>query len=243
LPGVVSVPTEVIQTYRDGMSGEPDIAQVAKLLADPSRAAICLALLDGRFRTAGGLARAAQVTASTASEHLGRLLQGGLVELACQGRHPLLPTSGGEVAAALEALGVLAHPTPVRSLRQATASTRLRAGRTCYDHLAGRLGVALTDALIVTSIITAEFAVTDLTPLDGLDLRLPPGRRPLLRPCLDWTERCYHAAGALPAALTTRLLDLEWIVRVADTRAIRVTDAGRHHLADIFGEHLLDIAA
>jgi DNA-binding transcriptional ArsR family regulator len=140
-PGSFRCPPKRSRRTVTGMSGEPDIAQVAKLLAGPSRADICLALLDGRFRTAGELARAAQVAASTASEHLGRLRKGGFVEVASQGRHRYYRLAGAEVAAALEALGVLARATPVRSLRQAKASRRLRAGRTCYDHLAGRLGV------------------------------------------------------------------------------------------------------
>ncbi len=127
-------------------------------------AAICLALLDGRFRSAGELARAAEVTAPTSSEHLGKLLAGRIVLDARQGRHRYFRLAGPDVAAALEALGILAGTAPVRSLRQANASQRLRAGRTCYDHLAGRLGVTLTDALIATGVLTTDHSVADLTP-------------------------------------------------------------------------------
>jgi DNA-binding transcriptional ArsR family regulator len=226
-----------------GAVSGPDIAQVAALLGDPSRAAMCLALLDGRFHTAGELAGAAGVAASTASEHLGRLLDGGLVEATRQGRHRYFRLAGPDVASALEALGVLARPTPVRSLREATTDRRLRAGRTCYDHLAGALGVALTDALATLGVITPEFALSDLTPLAGLDLALPAGRRPLLRPCLDWTERRHHAAGALPAAMTGRFLELAWLERVAGSRAVRVTSTGHPHLCEIFGADALTTAA
>ena len=239
---LASAPAEPMETYGGAVSGSPDIAQVAALLGDPSRAAICLALLDGRFHTAGELAHAAGVAPSTASEHLARLLDGRLVHATRQGRHRYYGLAGPDVAAALEALGVLARPTPVRSLRQATTDRRLRAGRTCYDHLAGALGVALTDALVGLGVITPGFGLGDLAPLADLDLALPSGRRPLVLPCLDWTERRHHAAGALPAAMTRRFLDLEWLERVPGSRAVRVTDVGRPHLTEIFGEHALTAA-
>lgn len=218
------------------MRGDADVAAAAKLLADATRAAFCLALLDGRFRTAGELARAGGVSASTASGHLARLLTGGLVEVTSQGRHRYFRLAGPEVAAAVEALAVLAPVGPVRSLREATATRTLREGRTCYDHLAGRLGVAVTDSLVTAGVLTKELARADLSPLAPLDLTLSAaGRRPLARPCLDWTERRYHAAGTLPAALTTRLLDLGWLHRLGSRRAVRLSRDGEEGLAALLG--------
>jgi DNA-binding transcriptional ArsR family regulator len=235
-----SVPTEVSDPYGGRVIGEAQIADVARLLGDPTRAAMCTTMLDGRFHTAGELARAAGVAPSTASEHLGRLLDGGLVEATRQGRHRYYRLSGPDVAAALEALGVLAAAAPVRSLRAATASERLRAGRTCYDHLAGELGMAVTERLVTAGVLGGDLAVRDLGPLAPLGLELAPtapsGRgRPLVRPCLDWTERRHHVAGALPAAFTARLLELGWLRRLPTPRAVRLTDAGHEGLAALLG--------
>jgi DNA-binding transcriptional ArsR family regulator len=226
-----SVPTETGTPYREDMPGDADIAAVAGLLADRSRAAICQALLDGRFRTAGELARVAGVAASTASEHLTRLLTGGLVEVIRQGRHRYYRLAGPNVAAAIEALGSLAPALPVRGLRDSTAGAALRAGRTCYDHLAGELGVAITGGLIAAGVLTPDLAVADLTPLRPIGVTVPPaGRRPLSRPCMDWTERCYHAAGTLPTALTNRLFQQGWLQRIGHGRAVRLTADGRAQL-------------
>lgn len=216
------------------MSGDADVAAVAALLGDRARAAICMALLDGRSRPAGELAQLAGVTASTASEHLGLLRGGGLIEVAARGRHRYYRLAGAEVAAAVEALSVLADPLPVRSLRQSGASERLRAGRTCYDHLAGRLGVAVTDALVSRGVLTPELGVADPAPLGrlGVPVTSPSTRRPVVRACLDWTERRHHVAGALPAALTERLFELGWLRRPDAGRAVCLTAPGRQGLAD-----------
>lgn len=215
------------------MSGDADIAAIARLLGDGTRAAMCTALLDGRYWTAGELARHASVARSTASEHLSHLVGAGLLQACQQGRHRYFRLAGPAVAAALEALAVLSPATPVRSLRQASAANALRQGRTCYDHLAGRLGIAMTDALITSGVITGEFAVRDLAPLAPLDLHLPNTARPIVRSCMDWTERQHHAAGALPAALTARLLQLGWLSRMNQRRAVRLTAAGTDGLAEL----------
>lgn len=213
------------------MPGDADIAAVAGMLADRSRAAICQTLLDGRFRTAGELAQAARITPSTASEHLARLLAGGFVEVTRQGRHRYHRLAGADVAAALEALGALAPSMPVNSLRESSAGAALRVGRTCYDHLAGQLGVSVTEGLVRTGVLNSDLAVQDVGPLESVGIVLPHGsRRPLVRPCIDWTERCYHVAGALPAALTTTCFERGWITRVGRGRAVRLTDAGRVEL-------------
>jgi DNA-binding transcriptional ArsR family regulator len=197
-------------------------------------------LLDGRFRPAGELARLAGVSASTASEHLNRLREGGLVEVTPGGRHRYYSLAGPHVAAAIEALNVLATPAPVRSLRQAAAGERLRAGRTCYDHLAGRLGLQVTDALVVADVITPDLAMGDPAPLAELDLDMTSSRhRPAARPCLDWTERRHHVAGTFPAALTARLLELGWLNRPDPGRAVRLTSDGRHRLAELLSSPTL----
>lgn len=219
------------------MPGDADIAAAAGVLADRSRAAICQTLLDGRFRTAGELARAAAITPSTASEHLARLLAASFVEVTRQGRHRYYRLAGPDVAYALEALGALAPSTPVNSLRESAAGAALRVGRTCYDHLAGQLGVAVTQGLVRVGVLTPDLAVANLAPLESIGIVLPhASRRPLVRPCVDWTERCYHVAGALPAALTAALFERGWLTRVGHGRAVRLTGAGRVELHWLIGQ-------
>jgi hypothetical protein len=140
------------------------------------------------------------------------------------------------VAEALEALAFLSPVTQVTSLRRSQATDALRAARTCYDHLAGHLGVELGAALIRRRILTADFGVGDLSLLEEMAVELPPrGSRPFARPCLDWTERRFHAAGALPAALLRRLFALGWLESAAVPRAVRVTASGWRGLRDQFG--------
>ncbi|HEX5597552.1 MAG TPA: winged helix-turn-helix domain-containing protein, partial [Micromonosporaceae bacterium] len=172
----------------------PGLARLAGLLADDTRAAFCLALLDGRAWTAGELARYASVTPPTATEHLNRLVAGGLLTERRQGRHRYLQLAGPHVAHLLEEL--TAHldpaPQPVRSLRGATVSAALARARTCYDHLAGRLGVEITEGMTRTGLLqqSTGFALTDdgmawLTERLGADpADLRRTRRPLVRPCL-----------------------------------------------------------
>ena len=223
---------------------DPDIAPVAALLADSARAAMLTALLDGRALAAGELARLAGVSAATASAHLARLLSGGLVTVVSQGRHRYYRLAGHEVATALEALALLGARRPVRSLRQSRQALALSDARTCYDHLAGRAGVALLDALIGSGALragerTADFAVTAHGAAAlaefGVDIRaLRRSRRRLAVSCLDWTERRPHLGGALGAAITARLLALGWIEPGASSRAVLVTAAGRDRLAATF---------
>jgi len=206
----------------------------AGLFADCTRAAICTVLLDGRYWTVGELARCAGVTAPLASEHLSLLVTGGVLEAVSQGRHRYFRLAGPEAAAAIQAGVVLSPATAVRTRRQGSASRALREGRTCYDHLAGRLGVALTDLLIGSGVITAGFSQGDVAPLASLRLTLLAGSsRPAVRPCVDWTERRHHAAGALPAALTRRLLELGWLRQEPRQRAVWLTDRGRRGLAGL----------
>lgn len=224
-----------------------DLASLAALLADPTRAAFCLALLDGRAWTGGELARLAGVAPSTASEHLSKLVAGGLLAEERQGKHRYVRLADPATAQLLEDLA--AHVRPDRaarpsSLRASGATKAMARARTCYDHLAGRLGVLVTDALIRKGLLRQDTGFS-ITPagLDwfgrlGIDLvGLRSRTRPLARSCLDWTERRPHLAGTAGAALCAHALDHGWVTRVGGQRALRVTDTG---LADL--SSLLDIA-
>ena len=212
---------------------DTDLAAVGALIGDPSRARMLDALMGGRALTAGELARAAGVSASTASEHLGRLRDGGLVEVVAQGRHRYHRIAGPSVGAAIEALSHIAPLQPVRSLRQAGHAQALGFARTCYDHLAGVCGVALHDALLARAWLTRAYDVTALGRGGlaewGVDVDVVRSRRrSFARPCLDWTERRTHLAGGLAAAITDGLVEREWFVRrTPGSRALRLTDAGR----------------
>jgi DNA-binding transcriptional ArsR family regulator len=222
----------------------PQLASLAGLLADDTRAAFLLALLDGRAWTASELAGHARVAPATATEHLHKLVAGGLLTERRQGRHRYVQLAGPHVAHLIEDLTAHVEPQPEapRTLRAATASAALTRGRTCYDHLAGKLGVAITDALTRDGLLTQEagFALTDrgvtwLTGTLGADLDAARSRRPLARGCLDWTERRQHLAGVAGARLCWTLLDRGWIARIGSGRAVRVTPGGTRGLTELFG--------
>lgn len=228
---------------------DPPLAGLAALLADGTRARFCLALLDGRAWTAGELAGLAGVAPSTASEHLNRLIAGGLLAEQRQGRHRYVRLASPQVAQMIEDLA--GHGTPVpapaRSLRAARANAALLRARTCYDHLAGRLGVLLLDALVDQGVLdrTGGLALTDqgrnwLAGL-GIDPAALPSDRPLVRECLDWTERRPHLAGTTGAALLRHLLDRGWLLRIPQHRALRITPAGEHALTDLLGMSSADL--
>lgn len=218
------------------------VAPAAALMADPARACMLSALLDGRSRPAGDLARAAGITAQTASFHLARMLDGGLLAVTLEGRHRYYRLAGPEVAQALESLAALA-PTP-RAPRGLTREQRhLRAARRCYDHLAGLLGVAVHDALLARDALRAEgeaYAVTesgaDWFTRMGLDLpTLRPTKRGLARPCLDWTECCPHLGGPLGVALMSCFCAKGWLRRSDDSRLMAVTPLGQAGLRASLG--------
>lgn len=223
------------------MSSDIDTAAVARLIANRARCAILDALFDGGERTAGGLARAAGIAPSTASGHLRMLAHGGLIILEQRGRQQFARLASAEVAHALEALSTIAPPAPSTNLQTHRRAVALRRARTCYDHLAGALGVALTDALCTTGILTVDdLALTDTGAERlvefGIDLQaLRTRRRPLTRACLDWSEQRPHLAGALGAALCQQLIDRAWITRMPEPRIVRVTPAGQRGLAHSFG--------
>jgi len=188
------------------------------------------ALAAGVALPAGELARRARVRPATASAHLRRLVDGGLVKVRVQGRHRYHELAGPQVAAVLEALAQIAPPAPVRSLREHGTALKLAEARTCYDHLAGRRGVELRDLLLAYGAVRpADERDHSLTSRGrallltlGVDAGpLEAGRRMLARSCLDWTQRQPHLAGALPAALTTRFLELGWLSR-GPARSLRV---------------------
>ncbi|MFD5315677.1 ArsR/SmtB family transcription factor [Streptomyces sp. NPDC127098] len=220
----------------------PDLAAVARLLADGTRAGFCLALLDGRAWTATELARHMGVAASTATEHLHALVGGGLLAEERQGRHRYVRLAGPEVAQLVEDLAALA---PRRAERPATLSAAgrrdaLAHARTCYDHLAGTVGVAIADAMVERGLLDLAHGL-GLTAaghdwLGDLGVTVPAGgRRPAVRPCLDWTERRPHLAGAVGAALCRHAFDAGWVSRVGSTRAVLVTAAGRAALTARLG--------
>jgi DNA-binding transcriptional ArsR family regulator len=232
--------------------GEVDVAAVARLIGEPARAAMLDALLAGRALAAGELARIAGVSPGTASEHLSRLRDGGLVEVVAAGRHRYHRLASPEVGQVLEALALVSRPKPVRTLRQSRTNAALLVARTCYDHLAGQVGVAVHDALVTREALRTVPAGYELTPvgvelLTGIGVDVPTARsarRAFARPCLDFTERRSHLAGALGAAICARFLAQGWLVRRATgDRALRVTDGGRRTLTDAFGITDAQVAA
>jgi DNA-binding transcriptional ArsR family regulator len=211
---------------------DADISTPAALMGDPTRATFLTALVDGTALPASELAQRAGVSASTASIQLAKLVDGGLLEVERSGRHRYYRLADPSIASAIEALAVISPHRQATSLKQALVGSELQAARTCYDHLAGALGVALLEALRRQRLLTPELEVTARGTSRfaelGIDVgSLARGRRPLTRPCLDWTERRHHLAGALGEALASRFLELGWIERRPASRAVRVTDEGR----------------
>jgi hypothetical protein len=174
------------------------------------------------------LAAEAGVAASTATHHLGRLVEGGLVTVARHGRHRYFTLAGPHVAELLEAVARVAPAQPVTSLREGTRAHALRYARSCYDHLAGRLGVAVADALLIVRDDTFEVTEAGAAKLASVGVSAHLGDTARL--CVDWTEQRPHVAGALGQVLLRRLLELEWLQRDPHTRAVRLTDAGRARL-------------
>lgn len=246
------------------VSYDPDFAPAAALISDPTRAAILRALLPDRPLAAGELARLAGVSAATASFHLAKLLDGGMIAVARQGRHRYYRLAGHEVAAALEALGLISPTLPVRTLRQSREAAALAEARTCYDHLAGRAGVELLDGMLRRGLLQEQssgrtdrsdtsarrFEVTGAgaRTLGSFGLNIAGVRRSRRRfagSCIDWnpnSQRRGHLNGALAAAVTTRLFELGWIERGSvgqRRRSVRVTPAGTEGLARTFGLDLV----
>ncbi|MEU6818583.1 helix-turn-helix transcriptional regulator [Streptomyces sp. NPDC046860] len=245
---------------RDQVHHQPDIARAAALIADPSRARMLKALGDGRALPAGLLAVEAGVSAATASVHLGKLVEARMVSVESAGRCRYYRLAGPDISLALEALAVIAQPLPVTSLRESSTAGALRRSRTCYDHLAGELGVGLLESLLEGGLLAGhdgthrpDQAVRDgaagyghdvdyrLTETGrqalvrfGVDLARLPSRRPLIRYCVDWSEQRHHLAGAVGAALTARLFELGWLRYGNSPRVVHVTESGTDGLAGTF---------
>ncbi|RED54165.1 ArsR/SmtB family transcription factor [Aestuariispira insulae] len=221
----------------------PYIAEIASLIGDPARANMLSALMDGRALTATELSLIAGVTPQTASSHLGKMQTAGLLSLEKQGRHRYFRLSGQDVADALEALMVLSSQTNPRKRHTGPKDQAMRHARTCYDHLAGCVGVALTDALIERGLIRDQdhgLAITEAGSRYfeqiGIDIpQLKTGKRAVTRPCLDWSERRPHLGGALGAAILDRFLEKGWLNRRKNSRTIQITPPGYQALREEFG--------
>lgn len=213
--------------------GDTDLASVGALLAEPARAKVLLALADGRSLPASVLASEAGVAPSTASHHLARLVSGGLISCVTRGRHRYFALSGPDVAELLEAAARVAPARPVTSLREGTRAHALRYARRCYDHLAGRVGVAVAEALEARRFLVASdgvFTVTaaGVSALGVVGVSAAEGES--ARACRDWTEQRSHLAGPLGRELLTALLEADWLKPELRTRALRVTPAGEDGL-------------
>jgi DNA-binding transcriptional ArsR family regulator len=216
------------------------LAEVAALVGDPARANILCALLDGRALTAGELAYAANVSPQTTSGHLAKLTQAHLLDALKQGRHRYYRIATPQVAQMLESIMAVALQTPPRHRPASRVDEAMRTARTCYDHLAGRLGVGLADALCGRGHVVLAEDGGEVTPqghqfLDRFGVTLVKTRRRIFcRACVDWTERRPHLAGAVGAALANRCFDLGWLRRMREGRALAITPAGRTGLREVF---------
>jgi DNA-binding transcriptional ArsR family regulator len=226
------------------VSGDADLGSIGALLADKTRATILSTLLNGGLTGASVLAERAGVSRSLASNHLRKLSDGGLIVAEPQGRQRLYRLTSQSVAEALEALLLLAPPRATHSLGQANEGDALRRGRLCYDHLAGRLGVALARGLCESGLLWLDggerFVVTshgaDAFGGLGIDVeRLSAAPRPLTRVCVDWSERRQHLAGSLGGALAAELLRRDWVHGREASRVVDVTPEGFEALTERFG--------
>jgi DNA-binding transcriptional ArsR family regulator len=226
------------------------VAEAAGLMGVPARAAMLVELMGGRALTAGELARVARVTAPTASAHLRRMVDAGLLRVERQGRHRYHRLATPEVARMIESFMQFASSPDWKgygSLAVGPKDEALRAARTCYDHIAGRLGVAIADRFTARGAIEFDDGVGILTRegsalmtrmgVDAVLSRdpLPRSTRPLCRSCLDWSERRPHLAGKLGAAILTHWLEQGWVRRRAESRTLRVTPKGRIAMLDRLG--------
>jgi len=224
------------------MGINPNMAEIAALLGETSRATILASMMDGRFHTASELAYMAAIKPQTASFHLAKLVEGKLIKVEKQGRHRYFQLAGEDIAQFLESFLAISPPPEVRSLKQSSQIKLLQDARTCYDHLAGKLGVQLTESLLKAGYLTLEgkqFVLTDEGILFfttfGIDLNaLKRKRRSFSHACLDWSERRYHLAGALGCELLNQFFNLGWLLRVPSIRAIKVTEKGKIGFKEVF---------
>jgi len=228
------------------MNDEPDVARIASLLADPARARILRTLIDGTMRPAGELAYAANISAQSASAHLAKLVDAGLLSLEAQGRHRYFRIASAEVADAIESLGSLSMAVRPRNPRSPAipkpAPVQFLHARTCYDHLAGEIAVEVCEAMLKARWMTAEgrdFRVTRLGEkrLVALDVDLAAARRSrraFARACVDLTQRRPHLGGALGAALLDLYIARGWVLRTQRSRAVSITPRGSEAFGKLF---------
>jgi len=225
------------------MRSEPDLSTIAALIGDPTRAIMLSALMGGQSLPASELAYRSHITAQTASSHLAKLVEGGLLTVQQTGRHRYYQLKNAEVAHLLEALAVVAPAPRVKSQGESEDLKALHLARTCYDHLAGKLGVAVTQSLLDQAFIQLDEADYQVSAEGSKWLaawvidesQLHKGRRKFACTCLDWSERRYHVAGALGASVTAKFFEKGWVARITGTRAIRIIDSGRKGLKEQFG--------
>lgn len=223
------------------------LAEIAALMGDVTRANILVALMDGRALTASELAWHGGVSGPTASGHLAKLGEANLIAVTRQGRHRYYRLASAEVAHAIEAMMAAASLGPKRHRPSGPRDEAMRRARTCYNHLAGRLGVGIADTLTARGYLMLSESVGALTPEGqrflcdfGIDLKaVENGNRALCRTCLDWSERRPHLGGQLGAAVCRRAFDLGWVERVKDSRALAVTPAGQDGFKGLFGIDLM----
>ena len=228
------------------METGPHIAQIAALVGDPARARMLSILLDGRALTASELALSAGTMPRTASAELAKLTDSGLLAVEQQGRHRYFRLASPLVASMLEGIVAVAEAGPSRDRPRWKGGEGLRTARSCYDHLAGRLAVSLTDALVGRDHVSLSIDGGEVTPSGalffeafGIDLGETARRkRAFCKPCLDWSERRPHLAGALGAALLSRGLALGWVERIGDSRALTITRAGTDGFLRVFDVRL-----
>lgn len=226
------------------MKDGPDIARLAALIGDPARANMLTALMSGKALTSTELALEAGVTLQTASSHLARLTDGGLIRPRKQGRHRYYSLGDDEVGAVLESLMGLAARRGHLRTRTGPKDPALRRARVCYDHMAGDCGVQIHDSLLQRGFLAADSARETLTVTEaglgflnafGLAMhQAGASRRPLCRPCLDWSERRNHLAGRVGAAVLDRLYSLEWVRRDGDSRVLTFTPTGEREFRSAF---------
>ncbi|AXV14637.1 transcriptional regulator [Neorhizobium sp. SOG26] len=224
------------------MKEGPDIARIGTLIGDPARANMLTALMGGQALTATELAQAASVSLQTASSHLSKLQDGGLITQRKQGRHRYFALADAAAGSLLESIMGFAASRGHLRQRPGPKDPALRKARVCYDHLAGDYGVRILDSFIAREVIETDgenLAVTEsgrqaISEL-GIDLeKLAPSRRPLCKSCLDWSERRSHLAGTLGKALFQHFLDNGWARRSSESRAVLFTPEGERRFLSLF---------
>ncbi len=230
------------------MAADANLAEIAALLGDPARANIVMALMDGRAHTAKELAFRARVSAATASAHLAKLRASRLIAVTPQGRHRYYRIASAGIARMIEGVAAAAPDSGEAVRRRSRTDPVMLVARTCYDHVAGRLGVAIAESMQAAGQIVLTDEGGDVTEEGrlrlaalGIDLAVFGNtRRIFCRPCMDWTERRFHIAGAVGAELLQAFFTLGWVERVRDSRALSITAKGRKGVLDAFG---IDVAS